>query len=88
MLAKGTFDVELKPESQEKERGIIFARMIADKVFQGNLEASSTVEMLAATADADGSGAYVAIDRVSGALGGRSGTFVPVHFGTRTPDSQ
>ena len=38
--------------------------------------------MLTAGSPAKGSGAYVAIERVSGTLHGRSGTFILQHSGT------
>jgi hypothetical protein len=38
--------------------------------------------MMSVDATAEGSGAYVAIERVSGALHGRQGTFTLVHRGT------
>jgi hypothetical protein len=40
--------------------------------------------MLSAMTNVKGSGAYVAIERVSGTLQGRSGTFVLQHSGTMT----
>ena len=86
-IAKGTFTVELKPEAQDKVGDISFGRYSLDKKFQGDLEATSKVDMLSAGAD-NGSGAYVAIEHVSGQLNGRNGAFLLMHSGTRTKDSQ
>jgi hypothetical protein len=73
--AVGTFDVKIKPlppyNSSEEAK---LARMSIDKQFHGNLEASSKGEMLSAGTDTKGSAGYVAIERVSGALNGLSGT--------------
>src|SRR6185312_9342775 len=52
------------------------------KQFHGNLEASSKGEMLSAGTSIKGSAGYVAIERVSGTLHGRSGAFVLQHSGT------
>ncbi len=40
--------------------------------------------MLSAMTDVQGSAGYVAIERVSGTLGGRTGSFVLQHSGTMT----
>ena len=52
-----------------------------DKRFHGALDASSVVHMLSAGNPASGSAAYVAIERISGALDGRSGSFMLWHRG-------
>jgi hypothetical protein len=77
----------MKPERQDKVGDITFGRYIFDKVFKGDLEATSKVEMLAAGSD-NGSGAYVAMEHVNGKLNGKNGTFVLTHMGTRTSYSQ
>lgn len=86
-IAKGTFTVEMKPESQEKVEEIAFGRFIISKVFNGDLEAKSKVEMLTANAGS-GSAAYVAIERIEGSLKGKSGSFVLTHVGTMNSASQ
>ena len=63
---------------------IALARTVIDKVFQGPLEATGVVEMLSAGGGAPGSAGYVAIERVTGTLEGRAGTFVLQHTGTMT----
>ena len=54
------------------------------KQFHGDLEGTSEGEMLTAGTDVEGSAGYVAIERVSGKLHGRSGTFVLLHRGIMT----
>jgi hypothetical protein len=58
--------------------------MSIDKQFHGDLEATSKGMMLSAGTAVKGSAGYVAIERVSGALHGRSGAFVLQHSGTMT----
>jgi hypothetical protein len=56
--------------------------MSIEKLFRGDLEGSSRGEMLSAGTAVKGSAGYVAIERVSGTLQGRSGTFVLQHSAT------
>ena len=84
--ASGTFEVKVtpqKPDSKEAESAKL-GRMSLDKQFHGDLEATSKGEMLSAMSEIKGSAGYVAMERVSGTLHGRSGTFVLQHSGTMT----
>jgi len=81
--ASGTFEVKTTPlDPAFKTEDNSFGRMSIDKQFHGDLEAASKGEMLTAGSPVKGSGAYVAIERVSGTLHGRSGTFILQHSGT------
>jgi hypothetical protein len=84
--ASGTFEVKLNPQKADNPpaEAANLGRMSIDKQFRGNLEATSKGEMLSAVTDVQGSAGYVAIERVSGTLDGRSGTFVLQHSGTMT----
>ncbi len=64
-------------------RGTTLARVSIAKTFQGDLVATSTVEMLSAMTSYKGSAGYVAIERVTGALHGRTGSFVLQHLWAR-----
>lgn len=77
----------MNPQAQEQAGMHTLGRYLLDKKFQGDLEAVSTVEMLAAGTE-NGAGAYVAIERISGKLAGKEGTFILTHTGTRTKTSQ
>lgn len=79
--ARGSFDVSVKPLT-EGVRPDAWApgRMSIDKRFKGDLEATSQGEMLAAATEVQGSAGYTAIEKVSGRLQGRSGTFLLQHF--------
>ncbi len=83
--ARGPFEVKLNPLStHENSDGSLLGRMSIDKQFHGELEATSKGEMLSAGTNVKGSAGYVAIERVSGTLNGRSGTFVLQHSATMT----
>jgi hypothetical protein len=77
--ATGTFEVKLAPQSTDAPG---LGRMSIDKQFHGDLEAVSKGEMLSAMTEVKGSAGYVAIERVTGSLHGRKGSFVLQHSGT------
>jgi hypothetical protein len=83
MHASGTF--EAKMTSQPPQDGVGdpgIGRLALDKLFHGDLEATGHGQMLAAGTDVPGSAGYVALERVSGTLHGRPGTFALQHSGT------
>ena len=82
MHAKGTFDVKVAPVAEDKAEGSTLGRYSLDKQYHGDLDASAKGEMLTAGSDVKGSGAYVAMERVTGTLNGRTGSFALVHRGT------
>ena len=80
--ARGTFKVDLQPQQVwdgAADSGL--GRLSIDKLFQGELEGSSKGEMLSARG-AKGSAGYVALEKVTGKLAGRQGSFVLQHSGT------
>lgn len=81
--AAGPFDVKVTPQD-DKSGDAALGRMTIDKQYHGNLEATGKGQMLTAGTDVKGSGAYVAIERVTGTLNGRTGSFVLQHSGTMT----
>lgn len=82
--ASGTFEVKMEPLSEDKSDGTNLGKFSLSKHFHGALEGSSKGEMLAAMSSAQGSAGYVAMERFSGSLDGRSGTFVFQHSSTMT----
>lgn len=81
----GSFEVKMTPQAPEDGVGdASVGRMAIDKQFHGGLEAKSRGQMLAAMTEVEGSAGYVAIERVSGALDGRGGTFALQHSGIMT----
>ncbi|MDB5430282.1 MAG: hypothetical protein JWP35_1398 [Caulobacter sp.] len=79
MRATGPFDVKLVPQTMAAGEG--HGRMSLDKAFHGDLEATSKGEMLAAQGQVKGSAGYVALEQVTGRLGGRQGSFFLMHTG-------
>ena len=79
--ATGTFDVKVTPQASDKGESAPVGRMTIDKQFHGDLEGTSEGEMLTAMTAVKGSAGYVAIERVTGTLRGRKGTFALQHTG-------
>jgi hypothetical protein len=82
--ATGSFDVKIAPQSDDFLKGSSMGRMSIDKQFHGDLGATSKGEMLTGGDVAKGSAGYVAIEQVTGALNGRSGSFILQDNGTMT----
>ena len=80
--ATGPFEVKLAPQAQDPAGDASLGRMTIDKQFHGALEATSKGQMLTAGTSVKGSAGYVAIEKVSGILDGRNGSFVLQHSGT------
>lgn len=85
--ASGSFEVEITPQSDDTADGTTLGRMLLDKQFHGDLEATGKGEMLTASMES-GAAVYVAIERVRGTLHGRSGSFVLRHNGTAVGEAQ
>lgn len=86
---EGAFDVTLTPQAADpRELGAAIGEMLLDKQFHGALEARSEGRMLAFRSAVEGSAGYVAMERVSGTLEGRKGSFVLQHSGTMDRGAQ
>jgi len=80
--AKGTFEVKLVPQTvTHTELAESIGRMSIDKKFAGDLTGTSLGEMLSAMGTIKGSAGYVAIEKVTGTLQGKTGTFCLQHTG-------
>lgn len=85
--ARGTFDVKLTPADFHKKvdgpEGSL-GRMSIAKQFHGDIEGTSIGEMLTAFGGAGvkGSAGYVAVERVTGSLDGKKGSFILQHSST------
>ena len=86
--ASGTFEVKLSPQVDGEAGGVCVGRMLIDKRFAGDLEATSKGQMLAVRTSTEGSAGYVAMELVTGKLQGREGTFVLQHTGTMERGAQ
>lgn len=80
---KGEFEVKRTPEGGcDLGDGVVAGHFRFDKRFHGALDATAVVHMLAVGTEVEGSAAYVAVERISGALEGRVGAFLTQHNGT------
>jgi hypothetical protein len=81
--ANGTFEVKVSPQKPDNPvaESANLGRMSIDKQFHGDLDATSKGEMLSVMGGMKGSAGYVAVERVTGTLHGRSGSFALQHFG-------
>lgn len=78
-IATGEFEVNLVPQTDREITGL--GRMTIDKQFTGGLEGSSQGQMINAFTDVKGSAVYSAIERVTGTLDGKKGSFILQHTG-------
>ncbi|MDX2000210.1 MAG: DUF3224 domain-containing protein [Thermoanaerobaculia bacterium] len=82
-LAKGEFDVQVTPrELDGAAPDETFSRFALTKQLRGDLVATGAGQMLAAGGPQSGAGAYVAIERLTGSLDGKTGSFALQHRGT------
>jgi hypothetical protein len=83
--ASGTFEVKMTPlpAGDEAEPSPV-GKFSLDKQFHGDLEGASKGEMLAVGTPVSGSAGYVAMEKVTGSLNGRRGSFALQHTGTMT----
>jgi hypothetical protein len=80
----GSFEVKMAPQKPDNPQAEAagLGRMSLDKQYHGDLEGTSQGEMLSVLDRQKGSGGYVAMERVTGKLQGRSGSFVLQHNAT------
>ena len=89
MHARGTFTVAMAPLPADAPAGSTHGRLSLDKVYAGDLDATGKGEMIAIRPNAQGSGVYMAIERVTGVMNGKRGAFTLAHRGVMnrgTPD--
>jgi hypothetical protein len=80
---KGTFEIKgtpLDPSATTTQIGA--GRMAFNKTFQGDLQATGVVEMIGLMDRELMSGAYVALERITGTLLGKKGSFCMQHSST------
>lgn len=82
--ASGTFAVKVTPQAPEEGDTSGIGRLLLDKQFEGDLEATSKGQMLAMSSAVEGSAGYVALEQVTGTLHGKTGAFALQHFGKMT----
>ena len=84
-VATGSFEVSLQPLGAADAP---IGSMSIDKRFSGGLEGRSLGQMLAVRTAIPGSAGYVAMERVTGTLAGRQGSFALQHSGTMNNGAQ
>lgn len=85
MRASGPFNVKLTPQPADHVGGDdVVSRLLIEKTYHGDLDATGNGQMLSTRASSDGSAVYVALEHVTATLNGRSGTFVLHHRGIMT----
>ena len=82
MHARGTFEVQITPlPADEYADAASMGRMLLDKQFSGDMTGTAKGQMITGMGSVKGSAAYSAIERVTGSVNGRSGTFLLQHTG-------
>ncbi len=71
--ARGTFTVDIRPLTPAPAEGL--SRFSIDKQIHGDLEATTKGEMFSGGDPKQGTAGYVAIEVVTGTLGGKHGSF-------------
>lgn len=79
--ATGTFEVKLTPQD-DKSDDKTMGRMTAEKQWHGDIEGTGKGQMLSGGDPAKGSAGYVAMEKVTGTLKGKKGSFILQHSGT------
>ncbi len=79
-FANDRYDEEAYAEAD----GVELSRVHISRTFTGDLVGESTAELM--IAKSEGGGGYVGHDKITGTLGGRSGSFVFQHAGIIGPD--
>ena len=81
--ATGTFEVKLTPQDDKSEDKSL-GRLTIEKHWHGDLEGTSTGQMLTGGDVTTGSAGYVAIEKFTGTVGGRKGSLIFQHSATMT----
>ena len=79
--ARGTFEIQMTPQPFDDKADEGLGRFIGVKQIHGDLEGTSRGHMLTAGDPNKGSGGYVAMEKVTGTLNGRTGSFILQHSG-------
>lgn len=83
LRATGTFDVKITPlPGDDFADGVLLGRLTIDKTFRGGIAGTSKGQMLTGMTAVKGSAGYVAIERVTGSIDSRHGTFILQHSGS------
>jgi Protein of unknown function (DUF3224) len=82
LIGRGSFEIKLDFQpAYDTTDGLTLGRASFTKQLQGDLTGTSAGEMLSTLTAVKGSAGYVAQERITGTLHGRSGSFVVHHVG-------
>jgi hypothetical protein len=81
--ATGTFEVKITPQD-DKTSDVSLGRMTIEKQWQGEMQGTSTGQMLTGGDFKTGSAGYVAMEKFTGSVKGRKGTFILQHSAIMT----
>lgn len=84
----GPFEVKLIPQAPQGQEAANPGRMLIEKQFHGDLEATSQGQMLSGMTPIKNSAGYVAIEEVTGTLQGKRGSFMLQHSGIMNRGTQ
>src|SRR6516225_1683914 len=85
--ATGPFDVKVTPQ-EDNTGDTDIGRLTIDKQYHGELDGAGKGQMLTSGSVAKGSAGYVAMERVTGKLKGRTGSFTLQHSGSLNNGAQ
>ena len=86
--AVGEFEVKVTPAGDRQVDGLANGLFVIEKTLTGDLTGTSLGEMLTGMGEVQGSAAYVAVEKVTGVLDGREGSFMLAHKGVMSAEGQ
>ncbi|MET9022345.1 DUF3224 domain-containing protein [Actinopolymorpha sp. NPDC004070] len=79
----GSFEItRWDATTEEEDGGVTIASILVGKEFRGGLTGTSTARLLTVAGRVTTSAAYVAVERMTGTLDGRTGSFAVQHAAT------
>ena len=84
MIAKGTFEINMKPGADEEAPA---GRFILDKSYEGDMKGKALGQMISKRIEG-GAAVYFAIEEFEGSVNGKSGAFTLAHKGFMNKDTQ
>lgn len=87
--ATSTFVINTwEPTPYDEQDGVTLTRTHLTKTFQGEIEGTSTADLLMASGQQEGSAAYVGLERITARVHERSGSFILLHSATAARGAQ
>lgn len=83
--ARGSFEIKLSPSGHAPDQTL--QSLSLSKTYHGDLDATSVGEMLASGGPPSTDGGFVAMERITGKLAGRSGSFTAMQLGSMSSNT-